>query len=452
MYRVVNPASGETLSEYPVLCDDELQHEIEAAAAAFPDWAARTIADRAALTRRVADVFEERIDDFLPIMAREMGKRPAEGRGEIETVVSIFRYYADRADELLADEQLDIVGGTVTIRRRPTGVILGIMPWNYPVYQVARFVAPNLALGNTMVLKHASNCPETALAIVDALTEANVPEGVYRNLFISTSQVEQVIAHPAVQGVSLTGSERAGRVVAETAGRYLKKVVLELGGSDPLIVLDSDDVAGTAGTIVASRLSNAGQACNAPKRVIVLDDLYDELLAAVVAETERYRAGDPFDETASLAPLSSRAAAEEVVAQVRRAVEQGATLHTGGALLDDTSALMEPAVLSDVRPGTDAYREEIFGPVVVLYRAADVEEALALANDTEFGLGSSVFSSDRRRAREIGARIEAGMVYVNQAGGSQADMPFGGIKRSGIGRELGPLGIDEFANRMTIRH
>ncbi|MFB8386767.1 NAD-dependent succinate-semialdehyde dehydrogenase [Microbacterium sp. NPDC055910] len=452
MYRVVNPATGETLSEYPTLSDAELDNEIETAADAFRSWRELTVAERAAITRRVAEVFAARSDELVRTMTREMGKRPTEGRGEIETVVSIFTYYADRADDLLADEELEIVGGKATIRRLPTGVILGIMPWNYPAYQVARFVAPNLVLGNTMVLKHASNCPETALAIADVLREAGVPEGAYRNVFIDTSQVERVIAHPAVQGVSLTGSERAGRAVAEAAGRHLKKVVLELGGSDPLVVLDTDSVADTAATIVESRLSNAGQACNAPKRVIVLDELYDEMLTSVVAQVERYTVGDPDDPATMLAPLSSRKAAEDVVAQVRQAVEDGATLHTGGDLIDGASAMMTPAVLTGVEPGTAAYAEEIFGPVFVLFSAVNVEEAIDLANDTGFGLGSSVFSNDRDRAREVGSRIDAGMVYVNQAGGSQADLPFGGIKRSGFGRELGPYGIDEFANKMTIRH
>lgn len=453
MYRVTNPFDGESLAEYPTLTDGELAAEIERAAASYPEWSARSIQDRAAITRRVADVFEARIDDLLPTMTREMGKRPAEGRGEIETVVSIFRYYADNADRLLADTSLDIAGGAATIRKRPIGVILGIMPWNYPYYQVARFVAPNLILGNPMLLKHAQNCPETALAIASVLTEAGVPEDVYRNVFISVDQVEQVIAHPTVQGVSLTGSERAGKSVAEIAGRHLKKVVLELGGSDPLIVLDADNVERTAHAIVDSRLSNAGQACNAPKRVIVLgDDLYDRMVPAIVAATREYETGDPAAPATTLAPLSSRSAAETVAEQVRQAVAEGATLHTGGKLLDEGSSMMSPAVLTDVRKGTAAYSDEIFGPVVVVYSASTVEDALALANDTPYGLGSSVFSADPEKARAVGARIDAGMVYVNQAGGSQADLPFGGIKRSGIGRELGPLGVDEFANRMTIRH
>ena len=381
-----------------------------------------------------------------------MGKLSDEARGEMGLVVSIFRYYADNAETLLADEEHDIESGQITIRRRPTGVILGIMPWNFPVYQVARFVAPNLVLGNTLLLKHASNCPESALAIERVLHDAGMPDGAFRNLFVSSSKVEQVIAHPAVQGVSLTGSEAAGRSVAALAGKHLKKVVLELGGSDPLIVLDSDDIQQTAQDVVEARYSNAGQACNAPKRIIVLDDLYDDLVEAAIETTKNFKLGDPADAETTLAPLSSRDAAEEVAKQIKQAVADGATLHTGGDLVDDKTAFMTPAVLTDISTDSAAYRDEIFGPVSMFFRVKDVDEAIKLANDTKYGLGSSVFSTDRELAREVGAQIDAGMTYVNQAGGSQADMPFGGVKSSGIGRELGPLGIDEFANKMTIRH
>jgi succinate-semialdehyde dehydrogenase/glutarate-semialdehyde dehydrogenase len=452
MYAVKNPATGETVQTFESLTDDELQHEIELAAAEFPEWSARTRKDRAAIANKAADLFEERTEEFVSIMTREMGKLPDEARGEMGIVVSIFRYYADKAETLLADEDLDIEGGKITIRRRPIGVILGIMPWNFPVYQVARFVAPNLVLGNTLLLKHASNCPESALAIEKVLRDAGMPDGAYRNLFVSSSKIEQVIAHPAVQGVSLTGSERAGRSVAETAGKHLKKVVLELGGSDPLIVLDSDDIQQTAQAVVEARYSNAGQACNAPKRIIVLDELYDDLVEAAIEATKNFKLGDPTDSETTLAPLSSREAAEEVAAQIKQAVADGATLHTGGDLVDDKTAFMTPAVLTDINPDSAAYRDEIFGPVSMFFRVKDVDEAIKLANDTKYGLGASVFSTDRERAREVGAQIDAGMAYVNQAGGSQADMPFGGIKSSGIGRELGPLGIDEFANKMTIRH
>lgn len=452
MYAVTNPATGETINTFESLTDDELQHEVDLAAAEFAKWSARTRKDRAAIANRAADLFEERTEEFVTIMTREMGKLSDEARGEMGLVVSIFRYYADNAETLLADEEHDIESGQITIRRRPTGVILGIMPWNFPVYQVARFVAPNLVLGNTLLLKHASNCPESALAIERVLHDAGMPDGAFRNLFVSSSKIEQVIAHPAVQGVSLTGSEAAGRSVAALAGKHLKKVVLELGGSDPLIVLDSDDIQQTAQDVVEARYSNAGQACNAPKRIIVLDDLYDDLVEAAIEATKNFKLGDPTDAETTLAPLSSRDAAEEVAEQIKQAVADGATLHTGGDLVDDKTAFMTPAVLTDINTDSAAYRDEIFGPVSMFFRVKDVDEAIKLANDTKYGLGSSVFSTDRELAREVGAQIDAGMTYVNQAGGSQADMPFGGVKSSGIGRELGPLGIDEFANKMTIRH
>jgi succinate-semialdehyde dehydrogenase/glutarate-semialdehyde dehydrogenase len=438
MYKVINPATGDTVTEFDTIDDAAVIAAVDSAAAGFTEWAARSVADRAAITSRVADLFEERIDALAAIMTVEMGKRPAEGKGELETVASIFRYYADNADKLLEDQQLDIVGGTATIRRRPLGVILGIMPWNYPTYQVARFVAPNLVLGNSMLLKHASNCPLIAQAIETLLHDAGVPKNVYINLFVETSQIEQIIAHPAVQGVSLTGSERAGSAVAEIA--------------DPMIVLDSQDIAETARIAAESRLSNAGQACNAPKRMIVLADIYDDFVSNLVTEVERYQIGDPADPAVTMAPLSSRGAAEAVAAQIQVAVEDGATLHTGGTLRDERTAIMRPAVLTGVTPSSRAYDDEIFGPVAIVFRAETIDDAVTLANDSSFGLGSSVFSADIDRAREVGARIDAGMVYVNQAGGSQADLPFGGIKRSGIGRELGALGIDEFANKMTIRH
>lgn len=452
MFQVISPVTGEVLEEFPLLTDVELAREVELAAATYQDWAATPISERAAIARRVADVFQARAEELAPTMTQEMGKLPSEALGELGITADIFRYYADNAETFLADKTLDIVGGKATIRRRPIGVILGIMPWNYPYYQMARFVAPNLILGNTMLLKPAPNCPLTARAIASVLEEAGVPEGVYRSIFVDPSQLEPVIAHPAVQGVSLTGSERAGASVAELAGRHLKKVVLELGGSDPALVLDGADIQATARAIVESRLSNSGQACNAPKRIIVLEDMYEDVVKAAVDYVKSCKVGDPTDPATTVAPLSSRAAAERVHAQVQRAVAQGATLHIGGDLLDDSSAIMTPAVLTDVKPGTDAYKEEIFGPVVVIYSAANVDEAVALANDTTYGLGSSVFSSNPEYAREVGSRIDAGMVYVNQAGGSQADMPFGGAKRSGFGRELGPSAVDEFANLMTIRH
>jgi succinate-semialdehyde dehydrogenase/glutarate-semialdehyde dehydrogenase len=380
-----------------------------------------------------------------------MGKRLVEARGEISVVVDIFNYYADNAESLLADEQLAIKGGSAVIRKCPVGVLIGIMPWNYPYYQVARFVAPNLALGNTILLKHAPNCPSSALAIEKLLHDAGVPSGAFINIFASNEQIAWMIADHRVQGISLTGSERAGSAVAAEAGRNLKKVVLELGGSDPMIILDSDDIAKTVDVAVESRMGNMGQACNAPKRMIVMSDIYDEFVDLLTARMSKFRAGDPKDPDTTLAPLSSVAAAQKLELQIQQAVDQGAVLRTGGRIVAGTKAYLEATVLTDVKAGMKAHHEELFGPVAVVYRVESENEAIALANDTPFGLGSGVFSKDPERARRIGEQIDAGMVYLNAAGGSQADLPFGGIKRSGLGRELGYLGIEEFMNKKVVR-
>jgi succinate-semialdehyde dehydrogenase / glutarate-semialdehyde dehydrogenase len=380
-----------------------------------------------------------------------MGKRVNEGRGEIGIVVDIFRYYAEHGPALLADEPLEIKGGQAVITKSPVGALLGIMPWNFPCYQVARFVAPNLVLGNTILLKHASICPRSARAIEDVLRDAGVPDDVYVNTFASSRQIPAILADPRIQGVSLTGSEQAGVSVAAEAGRHLKKTVLELGGSDPLIILDTDDMDETVNATATARMRNCGQSCNAPKRMIVLADIYDEYVDRLTKRVaEYYVPGDPADPETKLPPLASIAAADEVAGQVAKAVEQGATLRTGGYRIEP-GAYLEATVLTDVAPGMDAYYEEIFGPVVIVFRAGTEDDAVRLANDTPFGLGASVWGTDPERLRRVAERIDAGMVYLNRAGGSQADLPFGGIKRSGIGRELGPAGIEEFMNKKSIR-
>ena len=409
------------------------------------------MAERAAIVARAADLFEERVDEFAAIMTLEMGKRINEGRGEIGIVVDIFRYYAEHGPALLADEPLDIKGGRAVITKSPIGALLGIMPWNFPCYQVARFVAPNLVLGNTILLKHASICPRSARAIEEVLRDAGVPDDVYVNTFASSRQIPAILADPRIQGVSLTGSEQAGVSVAAEAGRHLKKTVLELGGSDPLIILDTDDMDETVNATATARMRNCGQSCNAPKRMIVLADVYDEYVDRLTKRVaEYYLPGDPADPETKLPPLASVAAADEVAGQVAKAVEQGATLRTGGHRIEP-GAYLEATVLTDVAPGMDAYYEEIFGPVVIVFRAETEDDAVRLANDTPFGLGASVWGTDPDRLRRVAERIEAGMVYLNRAGGSQADLPFGGIKRSGIGRELGPAGIEEFMNKKSIR-
>lgn len=452
MYTLTNPATGEKIDEIPIVSDEEIQTTIERVHRGYESWRQRSVSERAKIVSRAAELFAERSDELAEIMTLEMGKRINEGRGEVGVVVDIFNYYADNAVELLADEPMEVKGGSAVITKAPIGPLLGVMPWNFPCYQVARFVAPNLVLGNTIMLKHASICPRSAAAIEQVLHDAGVPEDVYVNVFASSKQVPAILADPRIAGVSLTGSEGAGMAVAAEAGKHLKRTVLELGGSDPLIVLDSDDLDETVKATTTARMRNCGQSCNAPKRMIVLADLYDDFVDKLTARVaDYYQAGDPADPKTKLPPLASVSAADEVAAQVDKAVQQGATLRTGGHRIDRPGAYLEATVLTDVTPEMDAYYEEIFGPVVVVYRAANEDEAVAIANDSPFGLGASVWGTDPVRNRRVAERIESGFVYLNSAGGSQADLPFGGIKRSGIGRELGPAGIEEFMNRKAIR-
>ncbi|MFI6829741.1 NAD-dependent succinate-semialdehyde dehydrogenase [Kribbella sp. NPDC050241] len=451
MYSVTDPATGVLIEEVANSTDEQVRESIGRVHSGYPGWRRRTVEERAAIVARAADMFEQRTDELAAVMTQEMGKRINEGRGEVGIVVDIFRYYAENGPALLADEPLDIKGGQAVITKGPIGALLGIMPWNFPCYQVARFVAPNLVLGNTILLKHASICPRSGRTIEEILRAAGVPDDVYVNTFASSRQIPAILADPRIVGVSLTGSEQAGVSVAAEAGKNLKKTVLELGGSDPLIVLDTADMDETVNATATARMRNCGQSCNAPKRMIVLADIYDEYVDRLTKRVaEYYVPGDPADPETKLPPLASDAAADEVAGQVAKAVEQGATLRTGGRRITP-GAFLEATVLTDVTPEMDAYYEEIFGPVVIVFKAGTEAEAIALANDTPFGLGASVWGTDNERSRRVAEQIEAGMVYLNRAGGSQADLPFGGIKRSGMGRELGPAGIEEFMNKKSIR-
>jgi succinate-semialdehyde dehydrogenase / glutarate-semialdehyde dehydrogenase len=451
MYAVTNPATGELIEKIPNATDEEVRAAIDRVHRGYSSWRTRPVSERVKIVSRAAELFAERADELAAIMTLEMGKRINEGRGEIGIVVDIFNYYADNGPALLADEPVSIKGGEAVITKGPIGALLGIMPWNFPCYQVARFVAPNLVLGNTILLKHASICPRSAAAIEQVLRDAGVPEDAYVNTFASSSQIPWMLADPRIQGVSLTGSEQAGISVAAEAGKNLKKSVLELGGSDPLIVLDTDDMDETVKVTATARMRNCGQSCNAPKRMIVLADIYEEFVDRLTKRVaEHYLPGDPADPQTRLPPLASVAAADEVAAQVETAVRQGATLRTGGRRVGP-GAYLEATVLTDLTREMDAYYEEIFGPVVLVFRAENEEEAIAIANDSPFGLGASVFGTDPERSRRVADRIDAGMVYLNSAGGSQADLPFGGIKRSGMGRELGAAGIEEFMNKKSIR-
>ena len=449
-YAVINPATGETLATYPEATDAEVEAAVARADEAYRTWGkTSTPAERAAQLRRAAELHRERRDELAAIIVREMGKTIAAALVEVDFSAYITEYYADHIDEITGDTPLEIGGdGPAVIRRSPLGVLLGIMPWNFPYYQVARFAAPNIAIGNTILLKHAPQCPESAAAIEDMYRDAGFPEGAYTNLYISNEQAAQIVADSRVQGVSVTGSERAGSAVAENAGRNLKKVALELGGSDPFIVLSTDDLVATVQMATEARLDNNGQACNAPKRFLVADGLYDAFVEKFAAAMAAAKVGDPFAEDTVLGPISSLIAAERLAEQVDKAVAQGATLVTGGVR---DGAFYPGTVLTGVTPDMDAYREEFFGPVGVVYRVADEDEAVAVANATSFGLGSYVFTTDDEQAARVADKIDAGMVYVNIVLADEPALPFGGVKRSGTSREMGLLGADEFVNKKLIR-
>lgn len=451
-YAVVNPATGETLTTYPTATDAEIAAALDGAAAAYRDWARTTTVDeRAALITKVAELHRERRQNLAEIIVREMGKPIGDALGEVDFSADIYQYYADNGPELLKDEPIDLAEGSegsAFIRKSPMGVLVGIMPWNFPYYQVARFAGPNLILGNTILLKHAAQCPESAAVIHQIFADAGFPVGAYTNIYASTDQIGTLIADPRVQGISLTGSERAGAAVAEQAGRHLKKVVLELGGSDPFILLSTDDLDATVEMATNARLDNSGQSCNGAKRFIVIDELYDAFLEKFVAAMSSTQASDPMVEGGAYGPLSSSSAAEGLEDQVKRAVAGGATVLTGGTR---DGNFFSSTVLVDVTPGNDAYYEEFFGPVAQVFKVANEDEAVQLANDTPFGLGSYLFTTDEAQAARVADKIDAGMVYVNCVLADSPELPFGGIKRSGSGRELGTLGIDEFVNKKMIR-
>ncbi len=449
-YAVINPATGKTVREYPTITDEELRDAIKRAANAGNDWAATSVEDRAAAIRRVGEIHTEKRQELAEIIVREMGKPIEQALGEVDFSAAIYEYYADNGPKFMADEPIELLegDGSAVVRRSAYGLLLGIMPWNYPYYQVARFAGPNLVVGNTILLKHAPQCPESASAMEQIFHDAGVPKDAYINIFATNGQIEWVIADPRVRGVSLTGSERAGAAVAEIAGRNLKKVVLELGGSDPFIVLGTDDMDATVEQAVGARLENSGQACNAAKRFIVVDNLYDEFMEKFSGALLAVKPSDPTKEGVQVGPLSSSTATERLADQVKRAVDQGATLVAGGS---HDGNFFETTILTDIKPDNDAYKEEFFGPVASIYRVGSEDEAVTLANDTPFGLGSYVMTNDSEQGVRVANKIDAGMVFVNAAGLEGVELPFGGVKRSGFGRELGRFGADEFVNKKMIR-
>jgi succinate-semialdehyde dehydrogenase/glutarate-semialdehyde dehydrogenase len=451
VYAITNPATGEQVKTFPTITDDELDAAIALANETHRTWLRETtVEERAKLVRRVGELHTERREQLAEITVREMGKPTGQALDEVDFCVDIYSYYADNGSDLMKDEPIELLAGegSAIVRRSSLGVILGIMPWNFPTYQVARFAGPNLIIGNAVLLKHAPQCPETAAALQSIYLDAGFPEGAYVNIYATNEQVARVIADPRVQGVSVTGSERAGAAVAEIAGRNLKKVVLELGGSDPFILLSTDDLDATVDAALTARLDNAGQSCNAAKRFVVIDELYEPFVEKFAAAMTAWKPGDPTADGTTLGPLSSSTAADRLQDQLDRAVKGGATVVAGG---ERSGNFFSPMVLTDVTPDNDAYREELFGPVAVVYRVGSEDEAVEVANDTPFGLGSYLFTTDPEQADRVANKIDAGMVFVNLVAADGAELPFGGVKRSGSGRELGKYGADEFVNKKLIR-
>ena len=448
-YAVVDPATGELIASYDTFTDAQIEDAVERADAAARGFGrSSSPTERAELIRAVARLHRERRDELAQIIVREVGKPLTAAYGEVDFAADITEYYADHIDEITADAPVPIDGeGTAVLRAAPLGALLGIMPWNFPYYQVARFAAPNIALGNTIVLKHAPQCPESAAAIEAMYRDAGFPDGVYVNVYATNDQAADMIADRRIHGVSVTGSERAGAAVAALAGQNLKKVALELGGSDPFILLSTDDLDAVVQSAVDARLDNTGQSCNAAKRFIVIDDLYDAFLEKFTAAMGRATIGAPLDDCV-LGPLSSLAAAERLDEQVTRARAQGADVVVGGERRD---AFYPATVLTGVTEAMDAYREEFFGPVGVVYRVGSEAEAVELANDTPFGLGSYVFTTDAAQAERVANAIDAGMVYINLVLADEPGLPFGGVKRSGTSREMGLLAAREFVNHKLIR-
>jgi succinate-semialdehyde dehydrogenase/glutarate-semialdehyde dehydrogenase len=449
--RSVNPFNGQTLKTYPEMTPEEVDDAIAKAHEHFATWRRVPFAERARLLRRAATLCRERVEDLARLMTLEMGKRIAEGREEVELCARIFEYYADRGEELLRPQTLPSPLGDGTLLNEPLGVLFGIEPWNYPCYQVVRVAAPNLMAGNVVLMKHASGVQQCAEALDQLIHDAGFPREVYTNLVISARAANRVIDDDRVQGVSFTGSDASGARVAERAGRNVKKTILELGGSDPFVVLEDADMDLTVDRAVFGKMTNMGQSCVAAKRFILHQSISNEFVDRFRERLAALKMGDPLDESTGVAPLSSVEAAAQLEDQVNRSVAGGARVVLGGKRPGPDSAFFEPTILTDVRKGTPAYGEELFGPVAAVMEVPDEAAAIAVANDTKYGLGGSVYTRDVGRGRRVADAIEAGMVFVNHPAWIYEDMPFGGIKKSGYGRECGPLGIQEFVNKKVFR-
>ena len=450
-YQSINPGSGEVLQTFADISNDAFETKLAKAAACYTIWRQTTYTQRAAIVAQAAILIRERAEDMARTMTLEMGKRIAEARGEVAFSADILDYYARNAERFLAPQALHPDIGQAHMESSPIGVIFAVEPWNFPYYQLARVAGPHLMAGNALMVKHAGCVPQCAIAFEKLWIDAGAPEGLYTNLLISHDQSNAIIDDPRIKGVALTGSVAAGRSIAARAGQNLKPSSMELGGSDAFIVLEDADLEHTIKWAVWGRMYNCGQTCCAAKRFIVVEKLADEFLARFTAALNALRPGDPLDPATTLGPLSTEAALVQLLAQVDAAVAGGATLITGGKRIDRPGSFMQPTILAHVKPGNPAFRDEFFGPVAMFFRVPDEDAAIALANDSDFGLGGSVFTRNIARGQRVASRVETGMMFVNNISWSDAELPFGGIKDSGYGRELGDMGIQAFVNKKLVR-
>jgi succinate-semialdehyde dehydrogenase / glutarate-semialdehyde dehydrogenase len=449
-YRSINPATGEALKTFPEHTDQQMMEALATSDKAFVFWANRPVEERAAIISRAAQLLLERKIQLARLATLEMGKRIAESRGEVDLSATILQYFADHAAEFLAPKAIKSQMGDAHMEYTPFGVLLSVQPWNYPYYQLSRFVGPHLMSGNVMLLKHAPGVPQCAVAFEQVLKDAGVPDGVYTNLFLSNEQVTTLIDDPRVKAIALTGSERAGEALASRAGKNLKKSTMELGGSDAFIVLEDADLDLTVSMAILGRFGNNGQTCIGAKRFIVIESILDKFLPKFLAAAKDLKLGDPLDESVTLGPLSSEDALQRILGQIKDATNHGAKVLLGGRRFGGAGSFLEPTFLTDLKADNPAYRQEFFGPVALILPAKDEADAIAIANDSPFGLGGSVYSTDIERAKRVASRVETGMVFINYPDLSWPDLPFGGVKRSGYGKELSNLGFEEFINKKLV--
>ena len=450
-YQSINPFNGELVKSFEEHTDHQLNEAIATAAKCFEAWRRHTYAQKASIVSKAAALMRERAEEFARLVTLEMGKLFAESVGEVMLSADILDYYAKHAERFLAPEHLKPDSGTAVIESSPLGVLFGVQPWNFPYYQLARFAGPNLMVGNVVMVKHSGTVPQCAIAFEKLWLDAGAPKGAYTNLLISHEQVLAVIDDSRIHGVALTGGVAAARGVAERAGKNVKKTTMELGGSDAFIVLEDADLDKAVTWAMWAKMNNMGQCCIAGKRFIVVEALADRFLAKFKSAMETLKPGDPMDKSTTLGPLSTEAALLQLLQQVDQAIDHGATVVLGGKRLDRPGSFMQPTILTDIWPDNPAYREEFFGPVALFFRVKDEEAAITLANDSDYGLGGSVFTQDIERGKRVASRIDTGMVFVNHPTWTAADLPFGGIKNSGYGRELSSLGIQEFVNKKLVR-